>query len=191
MVGGLAGFVLGNIDRIMINQLLGTAEVGIYAAYLSASMGIVGPGLQVFMNVFFPAVSKYGSHDIVAKKVNNIFRFVCIPLTIFTFFLIWFIIFLYGHRYPKDFLLMFLFAINTSVFLLGNIKWWLIASVDLKAVRFTSFHALVAAGINASLNFVLISTVGLPGAILATIVASSYFIILSEYYFKKRYGRLS
>jgi len=187
ILGGLSGFFLGNIDRIMINHYLDSHHVGIYAAYFSASMAIVGLGFQVFLNVFFPAVSKNIDRLAVLTKINRFFRIMMTPIIIFTFFLIWLIIFLFGAQYPTDFVFMGLFALNTGLFLIGNIKWWFIASIDTRGVRFTSSHSIVAALLNVTLNIILIRTIGLLGAIGATVISSTYLIVLSHYFFERKY----
>ena len=180
IIGSMAGFLLGNIDRIMLNSFIGPAAVGIYAAYFSASMAIVGQGLQIFLNVFFPTVAQNIDRRAVITKIKKAFRVALVPLILISFFTTWIVINLYGDKYPVDFWLMGLFAINAGLYLIGTVQQWFIASFSIAGVRFSSHLASVTALLNFLLNLVGIHYWGIYGAVVATLFATCCFIIMTN-----------
>jgi O-antigen/teichoic acid export membrane protein len=75
---------------------------------------------------------------------------------------------LYGDAYNINYILMFLFAITSLLFVCNDLYAWFLNSVGIAGVRVTSVSAVIILISDIIFNIYLIPLFGLQGAIAAT-----------------------
>lgn len=176
-LGGVAFAFISNLNKILINKYLTTADVGIYNAYYFSSIVIMTLLFSVFVTVFFPTASKYERKDLVLKKINKLlpvlFAFGIPILYVVEFVFLKF----YGKGYPIIYSLMLEFVITGMLIVGYGFYDWFFASQGQIGMRNSAFVIIFVAIINILISKLLISSMGLHGAIIS--VGISYFFGLS------------
>jgi O-antigen/teichoic acid export membrane protein len=172
-IGGLSFILCTNVDKLLLNNFLTTADVGIYSAYYVAALMLPSLLGSILNTILFPYASKEKNLLVIFKRLDNLFPYFltiggglgCLSTFIF--------LSLFGKEYPVNFLLIFLFAFaGILVFYCGLIEW-VINSVGIKGIKMTcGIDVIIAIG-NVVLNIILIPIFGLFGAIFSTIIAFS------------------
>ena len=187
LIGGLAFVFYSNFDNLMVNKFLNVTDLGIYNAYSSASINVMGIFTGVFFIVFFPTVSKYESKGIIFKRINKFMPyliFLGIPLILVCEFIV---LKLYGNKYPLNTVWLIIFPIASVCVAIDGLYGWLLNSVGLQGVRISSFAAIILVLVNVGLNIILIPRIGITGAVVSIIVSynSSVMttILLGKKYF--------
>jgi O-antigen/teichoic acid export membrane protein len=181
-LGGVSSVFYYNIDKILINRYMTTADVGLYVVYnYSFTLAVLFP-LAIFETVFFPFASKYPDKVIILKKINKIITLVIIfgyPLMVCTGFIV---LKLFGPAYPFNLSLGLLFGVVGIVIFLDKVYGTLMNSVGIHGKRIVSLAAIILALANVFLNFLLIPLIGIEGSIIATIISFllSISIMLSK-----------
>jgi O-antigen/teichoic acid export membrane protein len=187
-LGSISGFILNNIDRIILNNYLGFSAVGLFAAYISASSFFSGQLLQIFIDVFFPSISAVEDKRIIYHKIVKIFYISVPTLFILNTIATSIIIKLYGDRYEFNIAYILLFSLLGAITFCQNTLWWFIASFGNRGVRFTSTSGIVIGIFNIFAMMVLIKLFGLIGAIFGLIIAALIMIFISIIYLKRKNG---
>lgn len=172
-IGGLSFILCTNVDKLLLNKFLTTADVGIYSAYYTAALMVPSLLGTILYTILFPYASKEKNLLVIFQRLDNLFPYFltiggalgCLSTFIF--------LSLFGKEYPVNFLLIFLFAFaGILVFYCGLIEW-VINSVGIKGIKMTcGIDVIIAIG-NVVLNIILIPIFGLFGAIFSTIIAFS------------------
>jgi O-antigen/teichoic acid export membrane protein len=186
LIGALSFVFYNNFGKIMISRDLNITDLGIYNAYFSASVNLMGIFSGMFYIVFFPTVSKYENKGIIFKRINKFIPYlVClgIPL-IFIFEFI--VLKLYGNEYPLNAVWMILFPIASVCIVIDGLYGWLLNSVGSRGAKIVSFAAVILVFVNVGLNLILIPRIGITGSLISMIISytSSAAVIL---YFGKKY----
>ena len=164
---------LGNVDRIMINYLLATSDLGIYQAYYTASISIVGILAGVFIKVLFPTAVKLKDPKGFTKKLDKL-SLISFPIILLVSpAIIW--IFLYIYNYPFSLMTAALFAIATTIDLIVVLYSTLLNAQGTQFIKKTLIGLGVAFLVNIPLNYVLIGWYGINGAIMST--GFSFFLL--------------
>lgn len=185
-IGSISGYTLANIDRLILNNYLGFASVGLYAAYLSASTFFSGQLLQIFVDVFFPSISAIKDKSIVERKIKRILYLAAIPLFGINLLATAIIIKLFGSEYEFNYLYIILFSLLGVLNFCQNIFWWYIASFGKRGIRFTSLSGVLVGAANIILMIILVKKMGLLGAIIGLNITSLAILLLSVIYLRKK-----
>lgn len=170
------------IDQVMIKEMLGEYEVGIYSSAVRLS--------EVFYFIptlatasLFPAIlnAKNQSEILYKKRLSRLYTFM-VWLAIFialpmTFLSNWLIVMLYGVVFEEAYKVLTI-HIWASIFVFLGVasgRWFLVENLQ----RYTLINTSVGAILNVILNIIFISKFGVIGAAYATIISygvAAYFM---------------
>lgn len=188
ILSGLAVMIYIRIDQIMIKEMLGDREVGLYSAAVRLSeVWYFVP--MIITNSFFPAI-------VGAKKINNeiyytrlqrlyaLMVWMALGLAIpMTFLSNWLVTLLYGASY-KEASAVLMIHIWTGVFVFFGCakgKWLLTENM----LRYGTINTSIGAISNVIFNMVLIPIYGIVGAAIATLIAHLFSAMIVPVFYKK------
>lgn len=170
------------IDQIMIKEMLGQYEVGIYSAAvrLSEAFYFIPTLLSASL---FPAIinAKKISKELYRIRLQRLYTlmfWIAITISILiTLLSNWLVPFLFGKEYIESskILIVHIWTMPFVFLLVASGKWFISESLTLMAF----FRNLAAAILNVFLNLTLIPQLGLVGAAFATLIS----FIFSGYIF--------
>ena len=174
IISGMMVSVYSSIDRVIIKEMLGVREVGIYVA----ATGLVTALYFVPMliaNSLFPAIlnAKQQSEDIYNRRLSLLYKyilsvglFVCLFVSVFA---VPIISLLYGHQYATSADVLQIYIWNFLLICFSAIfgKWLLSENLQYLMPRFT----LMAIAVNVAGCFILIPFLSIKGAALAALAA--------------------
>ena len=182
ILASLAVLIYMRIDQIMIREMLGLEEVGLYsAAGKLLSAWIVVP-YTVSISLL-PAIVKLkqDSPKEYEKRLTQIFSatiWLCIIVSLFvTIFGEYLIVLTFGESYRESVAVATLLMWSSVFISIGSIsgRYFTVEKMERKIAFRTVFSAIV----NVILNFILIPLYGIKGAALATLITnfvSNYFL---------------
>lgn len=177
ILSGAAVTLYIKIDQVMIKQLLGYNEVGIYsAASKLTEVWHVLP--MVLVGSFFPSiVNTYeegnGSYKDRLRLLYGGLLLFAIALALGTTIAADLVVdILYGDQYTRTANVLRVHIWSSLFVFLGvaNSKWFIIKGLQ----KLTFYFTLTSAILNVGLNYLLIPTLGIEGAAWATLVSSSF-----------------
>ena len=186
----LSGMVIAiymRIDQVMIQEMLGSAEVGQYAAAVRISEAWYFIPM-VIASSLFPAIvnAKKQSEELYYKRLQKLYDLmvwmaiaIALPMT---FLSDWLINLLYGSQYNQagSVLMIHIWA-GVFVFLsVANDKWFYIENKS----SILTIKVIIGAISNIVLNIILIPLFGIKGAAIATIISYAISVLLSDLFFK-------
>lgn len=187
ILSGIAVMLYMRIDQVMIKEMLGEREVGLYSAAvrLSETWYFVP---AIITTSLFPAIvnARKTSDKLYHARLQRLYTTlvwmaiaVAVPMT---FLSDWLITLLYGEAY-KDAGQVLMIHIWAGVFVsigVASGSWFISENLQHYALYRTSLGAII----NVILNLVLIPIFGLIGAAIATVIAQSmaalFFDVLTE-----------
>jgi O-antigen/teichoic acid export membrane protein len=174
IISGVMVSVYSSIDRVIIKELLGVREVGLYvaAASLTGAMSFVP---TVITNSVFPALlnARQKSWETYARRMKALSisltmfgMLVCLLITLFSDFIVHL---LYGNQYGDSAGILQIYVWSFLIICFASIfsKWLLAENLHYLSFRFTA----IALTINLLGNFVLIPLFSLKGAAIAAVAA--------------------
>lgn len=181
ILAGIGTIFYLKIDQIMLGEISGIKEVGIYSAAIRFSEALYFVP-SIITNTVFPALVKNKIDDkkIYQKNLQKLYNYMTWTAIIITIFGASFahplIILLYGEEYQAAGIIL---AIHTwsNIFIFWhqiNMDWL----VNEGLLKFPLFRQIMGAIANISLNFILIPKYGGVGAAIATVISygiASYF----------------
>lgn len=190
LITGLVVSIHMKVDQVMINQMLGSEDVGYYAAAVKIS-DVWNFIPVLIMSSVFPVIvkTKKRSEKHFRDQLHMLYDImvilslsVAIPLT---FLSDWLINLLYGPEYALTGKVL---SIHIWTCLLGFMsivrgKWAVIA----KQQRFGVFIQGSGALVNVLLNFFMIPVYGIIGAAVATLITVAFNIILAPLFINAQY----
>ncbi len=192
----LSGMVISiymKIDQVMLKEMLGAEEVGLYAAAVRLSEAWYFIPMAITSSLF-PAIvnAKKQSEELYYQRLQRLYDlmvWMAVAIAVPTTFLApWVIKLLYGKAYlgAANVLSIHIWA-GVFVFLgVASGKWFL--SENLQVLSF--YRTLLGALVNVILNIILIKKYGIYGAALATLMAqmsASYIFNLLHIKTKKTF----
>lgn len=162
------------IDQIMIKEMLGVYEVGIYSAAVRLSEAFYFIPMLITASLF-PAIlnAKNQSEELYKQRLQRLYTFmvwmaiaIALPMT---FLSDWLILVLFGQAYQEagQVLMIHIWA-SIFVFLgVASGKWFITENMQ----RFTLINTTVGAILNVGLNLILIPKFGVIGAAYATVIS--------------------
>ncbi|MBP9751313.1 MAG: oligosaccharide flippase family protein [Candidatus Moranbacteria bacterium] len=115
VIGSVITLILGYGDRYVVNRYLGIEELGIYSAYYTATILVVGQFIAIFANVFFPMIAKVGEKREIMKKLDRLVLIGIIPAVAGIFVIGFLILKLFGSAYAVDPLTLLLFGVVAAL----------------------------------------------------------------------------
>jgi O-antigen/teichoic acid export membrane protein len=176
------------IDQIIIKEMLGEKEVGIYSAAVRLSeLSYFIP--TIIINSLFPAIisAKKINETLYYSRLQRLYTFmvwmaiaIALPMT---FLSDWLVTILYGEAYKAagQILMIHIWA-SVFVFLGVASGSWL-TSENLQYLAF--YRTLLGVIINIILNFVLIPVYGLIGSAIATVISYMVAGFIFDIFHKK------
>lgn len=182
IIAGVINSIYMKVDQVMINEMLGSIQVGYYSAAVRLSEVWFSVGV-IISNSLFPAIinSKKISEELYYKRIQYLFLF----LTLIAYFLsviVYFlsdkiIIGLYGPSFEEASSVLSIHIFSAIFVYLGvSSGRWLIAENKAKLDLYRNMSAMV---INVALNLILIKKYGIIGSAYASLIA----YIISFYLF--------
>lgn len=101
VLGSLLGTAFNVMDKFVIAKYLSVQELGIYMAYFTASTNLIAQATQIFINVYFPTVSRTSDGGFI-RKLDRTFLIGSVPIFLFLCLIIYFIMLFFGERYGQD-----------------------------------------------------------------------------------------
>ncbi|MBD3843217.1 MAG: flippase, partial [Campylobacterales bacterium] len=162
------------IDQIMIKEMLGEYEVGIYSAAVRLSEAFYFIPMLITASLF-PAIlnAKNQSDELYKQRLQRLYTFmvwmaiaIALPMT---FLSDWLILLLFGQAYQEagQVLMIHIWA-SIFVFLgVASGKWFITENLQ----RFTLINTSVGAILNVGLNLIFIPKFGIVGAAYATVIS--------------------
>lgn len=183
--GSVSGIMISSLDKILVGKYLNNELLGIYNAYATMSLLVVGQVVALFVNVFFPFLSSFSESAGVLKKINKLSAYLFIP----AFFLISSIIFLgiklFGNKYPVNWLLITEFGLYGALYAYFSVLWWLIASKSGKGMWFTSKNGMISGILFLALVMLFGGGLSLHFVVLFLIIAIIYNILVGNLFYAR------
>lgn len=188
ILSGIAISLYMRIDQIMIKEMLGEKEVGLYSAAVRLSEAwYFVPG--IITASLFPAIvnAKKISQDLYYSRLQRLYTFlmwmavvVAVPMT---FISEWLVTLLYGVAFNEagQILMIHIWAGVFVSFGVASGSWY--TSENLQHYAF--YRTLAGVVINILLNLILIQKYGLVGAAISTVIAQSMAALFFDVLTKK------
>lgn len=187
-LSGAAGMIYMRIDQVMIKQMLGDAEVGYYAvAVRLVELWYFLP--MIICSSLFPSIirARNISEEHYRRRLQMLFSLMFwmatgIALTM-TLAAKYIVPVLYGKEYEPSVPVMLIYSWNMIFCFLGVArgKWLINENLQNYAFVFSLFGAIT----NIVLNYILIESIGINGAAVATVTASFAVVYVGPLLFSK------
>ena len=176
------------IDQLMIKEMLGEYEVGVYSAAVRLSeVWYFIP--MIISTSLFPAIlhAKKLNKQLYNNRIQRLYTLVfwialsiCIPMT---FLSEWIIIFLYGSAYKEAGIVLSIHIWAGIFVFLGVVsgKFFLSENLQLN----TTVNTAVGAVVNILLNYFLLPVYGINGAAIATIISYAVAAYFMNIFFRR------
>lgn len=181
------------IDQIMIKEMLGEYEVGIYSAASRLSEAFYFIPVLI-LSSFFPAIlnAKNQNSGVYNQRLQILYTFmvwlaisIALPLT---FFSDWLILMIFGERYQEAGQVLMIHS-WTGVFVFIGVVYSGYLTIENKT-RKAFYRTLFGAIVNVFSNLVLIPTHGISGAAIGTLLGQFSANYLYDIFDKEVYGQL-
>ena len=190
----LAGVVISvymKIDQVMIKEMLGAKEVGLYAAAVKLSEAWYFIPMAIASSLF-PAIinAKVYQKEEYYKRLQKLYDLmvwgsvaVAIPTTLVAD---WLILILYGNEFKDaaDVLRIYIWAGVFVALGVASSKWLVIENLQI----YSFYRTALGAVLNISCNLWLIPIYGIKGAVFATLISYFFVAYVSLGFFKKTRG---
>lgn len=130
LVGGISGIFLQSFDKLFIGKFIGLKEVGIYAAYYMVSIVIISQFIQLFINVFFPSISKIADKKIVVKKINTLLKTGSVGVFLLMIIMMRLMLLFFGKEYPIYWNWIIILGIYSVIHLYVSMYGWTLVSLS-------------------------------------------------------------
>ena len=186
LLGAFTSTLMWSGDKIVIGKYLGEFQLGVYNAYFILSIAIVMQLSALFINVFFPTVSRYKNKKRILYKINKIY-ILLMPLGVAVFIII--LLggrYIYGQEYFINLTLIYLFSFVSVIQIYFTILWWLIASQGVEGIRFTSLNGIVMGLFFISTIFFFRSELTVMSVLLSLLLSLLYGVVIGNLYIFRR-----
>lgn len=181
-----ANILYNKIDVIMLEKMLGSAEVGFY----SGATRFIYPFMFIssaFMTAIFPSLVKHSNDGNKFKSIQYLGLYylggIGVSLSTFLYFAATFIFHTFFHNKFDDSIPVFKVLVwyLAIVFIYGSISNNLVAK---NKVKFLVYLNLIMMIVNIFLNLLLIPKLGAKGAAIATIICELMILIATCLYWR-------
>lgn len=188
IISGLVVIIYMRIDQIMIKEILGEREVGVYSAATRISeVWYFMP--MLLTNSLFPSIvnARQVSEELYCKRLQKLFELMFLMAFLVAFVLTFFSHFIISTLYGENYIEaagVFSIHIWAGVFVflgVGAGKWFLAENLQ----RLNFYRILGGGVLNILLNLILIPKYGINGAAYATIVSQAFASVFLNFVHKK------
>ncbi len=193
MIAAAAGFIYIKIDQVMIGYMLGSYEVGIYAAAVKlVEIWYFIPG--IICASLFPAIvnAKKTNPDVYKRRLKALYLLMfltALVISIFSTILApWIIFILFGSKYAAAVVILQIYVWSGIGLFIGTaINRYFLSENRNNYILWYSVCSMI---LNVVFNIIFIPTIGLNGAAWATLLSYSagplvVFLVSKFNYFKK------
>lgn len=188
ILSGGAIMIQARIDQVMLNEMIGSAEVGQYsvAMRMIEAFGFIP---MVIYSSLAPSITnaKKTSETFYRQRLSQMYRlmFLLFLATAIPIYLTAkpVVIFLFGEAYAKAGWLLQLFAIRLFFTNLGVARSLFITNNNL--FKYSLVASVIGAILNITFNYLLIPSYGASGAIIATIISFTLTIFVLDAFYSK------
>lgn len=188
MLSSLAITIYMRIDQLMIHNMLGAEEVGVFTAAVTITSAFYFIPMLI-SNSLFPSIvnSKKICEELYLKRLQLLFTglfwiavFIYIPMFFFSDLVV---SLLYGQSFKDASVVLSIYAFAGIFIFLGvaSGSWYINENMQ----RNLLYRTLIGAIINVTLNFMLIPMLGLKGAAISTLFAQATVSLFLDYIAKK------
>jgi O-antigen/teichoic acid export membrane protein len=114
MIFVIVFYITNSIDKIFVGKFLGSESLGLYSAYLVATIIFIGQFSLLFENVFFPTLGILKNKREIVKKIDRIFLFCILPIALIIFIISYLIMLLLGRQYNLNYLFLLFFSLSAA-----------------------------------------------------------------------------
>jgi len=189
----IIGAIFLRIDIIMLSIMKGNAAAGWYNAACNLIIVLVFVA-DAFIYAIFPNMARFfiaakDSLKIALEKSSKYLFIVGLPLAVGTILLADRIIsVVYGAEFAPAVVALQVLSLYLPLRFISHATGWTLASINKEPLR--TLSAGIAAGINISLNLVLIPSLALVGAAISTVITQILLFALYFYFVAKHFHRL-
>ena len=184
---GIVVSVYMKIDQLMIKEMLGAKEVGLYAAAVKLSEAWYFIPMAIASSLY-PAIinARVFQKEVYYQKIQNLFDlmvWIAVSIALPTTFLSTLVVeFLYGKEYLGSSSVLII-HIWTGVFVFLGVasSKYLLAENFIKK---TFYRTFIGALLNIIMNYYLIRIIGIQGAAISTLVSYLFAAYLYNYIYK-------
>jgi len=175
ILSGVAITIYMRIDQIMIQELLGSEQVGIYSAAVRlCEVWYVIP--TILTTSLFPAIvaAKKSNESVYNQRIKNLYKLMIWVSIVFAIVVTcladWGVVFLYGAKYQLASQILKVSIWNCVIVSVGSVwsKWILAENMQ----KLFTYQVLLSSILNIALNIYLIKDFGVMGAAYATLVTN-------------------
>ena len=184
---GIVVSVYMKIDQLMIKEMLGAKEVGLYAAAVKLSEAWYFVPMAIASSLYPAIINARGyQKEVYYQKIQNLFDlmvWIAVSIALPTTFLSTLVVeFLYGKEYLGSSGVLII-HIWTGVFVFLGVasSKYLLAENFIKK---TFYRTFIGALLNIILNYYLIRKIGIQGAAISTLVSHFFAAYLYDYFDK-------
>lgn len=188
ILGGVMSLLIAYIDIVMIEAMMTKSDVALYKVGTDLAQ-IPSIFLRIVNTVFPPLISKLyheGKVDEVRRLYEKLTRYLFLVSSVVIVFILLFwrpLLGLYGPEYLDAKMVLIYRGIGQLVNASVGSVWYIVLMTGHPKIRFVSI--LISAVMNITLNYVLIPTMGIDGAALASMVSTVFINILGFFVVKK------
>lgn len=189
----IMGAMFLRIDIIMLSAMKGDAAAGSYNAACTLIVLLVSIA-AAFIYAVFPAMSRFfiSSKDslVIALEKSSKYLFTMgLPIAVGTIMLADRIVLaIYGAEFEPAVIALRVLSLYLPLRFISHATGWTLASINREPLR--ALSAGIAVGVNIGLDLLLIPSLGLIGAGIATVVAQILLFALYFYFVAKQFHRL-
>ena len=189
IISGVMVSVYGQIDRIMLGEMISSEAVGLYTVSAAlCTMWLFIP--TAIINSFRPSILELKNSGnetqylIRLKQLYAAIFYLCVVVSVFVFILGGpLICWLYGNEFAGASVSLKLLIWSECFSMLGVARGiWVLAEQKNKYVK---YYLGIGAGINGILNYILIPQFGIGGAAFATLVTQLITCVVAPMFFKE------
>lgn len=188
ILSSLMVMIYMRVDQVMIKEMLGEREVGLYSAALKLSeVWYFVP--MIITSSLFPAIlsAKKQSQDLYYMRLQQLYdmlTLMSISIAVsMTFLSDWIVSLLYGAQFDRAGSVLMIHIWSGVFVFLGVARSCWVLSENLQMYSF--IYLLVGLVVNIICNFMFIPIYGINGAALATLLAQCFGTLVAPFFLKK------
>ncbi len=188
ILGGVMSLLIAYIDIVMIEAMMTKSDVALYKVGTDLAQ-IPSIFLRIVNTVFPPLIAKLyheGKVDEVRRLYEKLTRYLFLVSSVVIVLILLFwrpLLGLYGPEYLDAKMVLIYRGIGQLVNASVGSVWYIVLMTGHPKIRFVSI--LISAVMNITLNYLLIPTMGIDGAALASMVSTVFINILGFFVVKK------
>jgi O-antigen/teichoic acid export membrane protein len=134
--------LMTSIDKLFVGKFLGARELGIYSAYLMATVLLASQIVLVLENVFFPMANKIENKANLINKIDKIFFVFCIPSVLLIASVSFIVMSMFGVEFEVNVFRIVIFSSAAFLQIMISLYKSIIMTTKKPRILFTRFSFL-------------------------------------------------